>query len=136
MPAGWQAEEPARLPTHVEQLATGPGAYTGLLVQCMDGADPAADVGTWAEATVRLAGAPAISLMLAATPPQIVSWQRLDDPGLAARLEVDEAVSFAAELDPPGRVCAVAARRGSRAWHVSVSAEDAEAMLAGLRLTG
>lgn len=136
LPEGWSPEpEVSDLGSHREELWTGPGG--ALLVQRLDAADPAADLRGWAEAPVRLAGAPAAALVVTTTP-QTVSWSL--EPAEAAG--ADEAYAGIAVVEDGTTRLEVHTRllrRGSTAWHASlalVPGDDARpaAILASLTL--
>jgi len=112
--------------THVEELLHGAGPEEGLLVQFMETADPGADIRAWAEAPLRLAGAPAASLALAGGDrPQLLEWREVPVP--PGRWEADELAAFEGltRASTLGRVYTVLARRGTLAWHVGLVLESA-----------
>jgi hypothetical protein len=127
VPAHWEGEpELAEVGTHVEALLRGAGQEEGLLVQFMETADAAADIRGWAEAPLRLAGAPAASLALAAGDrPRLLEWREVPVP--PGRWEADELAAFEGLTrgSALGRVYTVLARRGTLAWHVGLVLESA-----------
>jgi hypothetical protein len=125
VPAAWD-ESPVATDagTHREELLRGAGIGDGLLVQFMEGADPAADIRGWAEAPLRLAGAPAVAIALGGHA-ELLEWREVAAP--ASRWEADELALFEGLTRSAAlaRVYAVLARRGTLAWHVALALESA-----------
>jgi hypothetical protein len=125
VPAGW-GESPSSTDagTHREELLRGAGIDDGLLVQFMEGADPAADIRGWAEAPLRLVGAPAVAIALGGRA-ELLEWREVAAP--PGRWEADELALFEGLTRSAAlaRVYTVLARRGTLAWHVALALESA-----------
>jgi hypothetical protein len=127
VPASWE-DSPSSTDagTHREELLRGAGIDDGLLVQFMERADPAADIRGWAEAPLRLAGAPAAAIALAdGERPELLEWREVPAP--EGRWDADELALFEGLTRSAAllRVYTVLVRRGTLAWHVALALESA-----------
>jgi len=129
IPEPWGQPEQKALPTHLEELFRGGSPCEGLLVQFMDGADPSADLRSWADAPLSLTGAPAVTAALAEGA-KTLDWAAAEAPdSLNDRFRVDEVHLYEGLTQLEGgalsRVYALLARRGTLAWHVELALESA-----------
>lgn len=130
IPPGWQINPMVnQTDLEIEHIFRGDAVSEGLLISCMNQADPRSNLCTWVEAFLSLTGFPILALKQSSDPPpELLEWQYQGNcPALTERLNCDETHLYQGLAQFPGkppelaRLYILLARRNSVAWKVSLS---------------